>query len=63
MSRPTRDSAKTLHSSALINSKLYKTKYLGFGPTLANEKLFEIDGIKIGRQTLRNWLIGAQKQI
>lgn len=39
--------------------KLCQTKYKGFGPTLANEKLFEIDKIKIGGQTLRNWLMQA----
>lgn len=39
--------------------KLCQTKYKGFGPTLANEKLFEIDKIKIGDQTLRNWLMQA----
>ena len=39
--------------------KLCQTKYKGFGPTLANEKLFEIDRIKIGDQTLRNWLTQA----
>jgi len=37
--------------------KLYKEKYHDFGPTLANEKLLEIDKIKIGNQTFRNWLI------
>ena len=37
--------------------KLYRDKYWDFGPTLANEKLFEIDKIKIGDQTLRNWLM------
>ena len=37
--------------------KLYKAKYKDFGPTLATEKLFEINNIKIGTQTLRNWLI------
>ena len=37
--------------------KLYQQKYYDFGPTFANEKLFEIDKIKIGVQTLRNWLI------
>ena len=39
--------------------KLCQTKYKGFGPTLANEKLFEIDKIKLGGQTLRNWLMQA----
>jgi hypothetical protein len=37
--------------------KLYQQKYYDFGPTLANEKLFEVDKIKIGIQTLRNWLM------
>lgn len=36
---------------------LYKKKYPGFGPTLAGEKLSELDKINIGTQTLRNWLI------
>jgi transposase len=34
---------------------LCETKYEGFGPTLASEKLFEIDKIKISRETLRGW--------
>jgi hypothetical protein len=38
---------------------LYKKKYPDFGPTFANEKIAEIDKIKIGDQTLRNWLIDA----
>jgi hypothetical protein len=37
--------------------KLYREKYFDFGPTFANEKLFELDEIKLGTQTLRNWLI------
>lgn len=37
--------------------KLYRQKYCDFGPRFANEKLFEIDKIKIGNQTLRNWLL------
>lgn len=32
---------------------LVKNKYSDFGPTLASEKLEEIDGIKIGREILR----------
>lgn len=36
---------------------IYRDRYYDFGPTLANEKLFELDKIKIGIQTLRNWLI------
>ncbi len=34
---------------------LCKTKYEGFNPTLASEKLFEINKIKISRETLRGW--------
>lgn len=36
---------------------LYREKYDDFGPTLACEKLCEIDGISVGRETLRSWLI------
>ena len=37
--------------------KLFKTKYPDFGPTLASEKLFERDKIKVNDETLRLWLI------
>jgi transposase-like protein len=37
--------------------KLYRTRYKDFGPTLASEKLFERDGIKLNDETLRRWLI------
>jgi hypothetical protein len=37
--------------------RLYKEKYPDFGPTLASEKLFEIDKIKLNDETLRLWLI------
>jgi transposase len=36
--------------------ELYKTRYIGFGPTLASEKL-EKDGYKIDHETLRKLLI------
>lgn len=36
---------------------LYQTKYKGFGPTLASEKLLERDGMRINDETLRSWLI------
>jgi len=39
--------------------KLYQEKYKGFGPTLAAEKLLEIDAIEISDETLRLWLIDA----
>ncbi len=38
---------------------LYVKKYSDFGPTLAAEKLKERNGIKIGKETLRVWLIDA----
>ena len=36
---------------------LYKERYSDFGPTLATEKLSELDGIEISDETLRKWLI------
>ena len=36
--------------------RLCRGKYKGFGPTLASEKLFEIEKIKLSDETLRNWL-------
>lgn len=36
---------------------IYKKKYSDFGPTLASEKLKEMDGIDISDETLRGWLI------
>jgi len=38
---------------------LYRERYSDFGPTLATEKLWECDGIKISDETLRRWLIEA----
>jgi transposase len=38
---------------------LYQERYPDFGPTLATEKLFEFDGIKVSEETLRKWLIEA----
>lgn len=37
--------------------RLIKDKYLDFGPTLATEKLYEINGITLSAETLRKWLI------
>lgn len=39
---------------------LYRQYYAGFGPTLAQEKLLERDGIRISDETLRIWLIEAE---
>jgi hypothetical protein len=38
---------------------LYRAKYSDFGPTFAAEKLSGCDKIKIGKETLRIWLIEA----
>lgn len=46
--------SESLKNKAL---QLYQKKYHDFGPTLANEKLLDEEGIKISTQTLRNWLI------
>ncbi len=39
--------------------RLYKKKYCDFGPTLASEKLLEMDSIGISDETLRKWLMEA----
>jgi len=38
---------------------LCRSKYKGFGPTFAAEKLFEIDRLNIHQETLRLWFIEA----
>jgi hypothetical protein len=38
--------------------RLYRQQYLGFGPTLASEKLAEHD-VLVPRETLRRWLLEA----
>ena len=35
----------------------YRSKYPDFGPTLASEKLLELNKINLSRETLRKWLI------
>ena len=37
--------------------RLCEIRYRGFGPVLAQEKLWEKDKIRIGRETLRQWLL------
>jgi hypothetical protein len=37
--------------------KLYRRKYAGFGPTLAAEKLAELDQVQVSVETLRQWLL------
>lgn len=36
---------------------LYRERYQGFGPTLASEKLWELDSVRVSDETLRLWLI------
>lgn len=36
--------------------RLYRERYMGFGPTLASEKLWELDHLRISDETLRLWL-------
>ena len=38
---------------------LVREQYSDFGPKLAHEKLVEVHGIRVGRETLRGWLIEA----
>lgn len=40
--------------------ELVRERYEDFGPTLAAEKLLELDGIRISRETLRSWMIADQ---
>ncbi len=35
----------------------FKRQYADFGPTLAAEKLDELDGLKVNRETLRRWAL------
>lgn len=37
--------------------KIIERKYRDFGPTLASEKLFELEGIKVGREKVRQIMI------
>jgi len=45
-----------LHAEALT---IIRQRYWDFGPTLAAEKLREVHGITLGRETLRLWMIEA----
>jgi len=37
----------------------YEARYCDFGPTLAREKLAEVEKLEVGRETLRRWLVEA----
>jgi hypothetical protein len=36
---------------------LYQAKYQGFGPTLTAEKLGELEGITVSKESVRTWLM------
>lgn len=46
----------TLEQEELI-AKIIRKRYTGFGPTLASEKLLECEGIKVGKEKLRQVMI------
>ena len=50
---------KIAESTQIKALELIKNIYVGFGPTLASEKLRERDGITISAETIRKWLIGS----
>ncbi len=37
--------------------ELIRSRYADFGPSLAAEVLFEKDGVKVSRETLRRWMV------
>jgi len=39
--------------------EIVRDRYLDFGPTLACEKLLELHALRVSKETLRAWLIGA----
>jgi len=52
--RSNRKTPKTLVERVM---QLYQEKYQGFGPTLTTEKLSELDGIEVSRESVRTWLM------
>ena len=54
-SRGQRSNRKHPHREEIIT--LYRTKYEGFGPTLASEYLLEEDHLYVVPETLRQWLL------
>jgi hypothetical protein len=55
--RSNRRKAESLKEKIL---KLYEKKYYGFGPTLLSEKLFELEGIEISDEWLRQLLMSER---
>ena len=56
--RPTKSNNRA-HPEPFKKSAISKVKksYSDFGPTFASEKLWEIDRLKINKETLRQWMI------
>src|SRR6476646_2464645 len=54
--RSNRSVDESVKQSALESCR---TKYAGFGPTLAAEKLAECDGVTVAVRTLGNWMLEA----
>jgi transposase len=54
--RPSNHQADPAFQRAVLHA--YRQRYGGFGPTFASEKLHE-DGLDVGPQTLRRWLLAA----
>src|ERR1700757_1171371 len=55
--RSNRRKPEVLRQAALA---LIRERYWDFGPTLVAEKLQEVHGIRLGRETLRLWMIEAE---
>jgi hypothetical protein len=47
------------HASSKVVPLVHE-RYADFGPKLAHEKLVEVHGIRVGRETLRGWLTAAK---
>ena len=41
---------------------IIRARYSDFGPTLAGEKLAELHGLHLSRETLRQWMMGVVEQ-
>ena len=55
-----RPSNRKLSASLQVEAvALVRQRYSDFGPKLAHEKLVELHGIRVGRETLRKWLAEA----
>lgn len=56
-----RDSNRKIKPDIIENAKKYlRKKYYDFGPTFAKEKLYEIHGISLGVETVRQIMIAAK---